>query len=289
MIDSISGADGAGPGHDAGLGATEAPDAAPGDSFAPDPQDEPPAGEGETPPAKAERMVSLAALHEERNRRKESDRARQQLERQVADLRGRFEVLDWLSRPEAAPPPKAEEDLVGAVKSTGQTLAQLKARLDRQEAERHEENERNALVSAYRADAARFEANTPDFRAAYAHLLQSRLAELQAIGIDDPRALHEAVQADEMAVAQAALARGSSPAEVIYRLATQRGYRPAAAGPDRLASIARGREANKTLSATGARAGDAEVSAEQLARMSMEDFDAWCSRNPARARRLLGG
>lgn len=236
---------------------------------------------------KPERMVSLAALHAERSRRKEADRERRELLREVGDLRERFRAIE---RANAPPAPEAD-DIAGVVRATNDTVAELKQRLEQRDAVERAAGAQQQLVDAYRNDAALFEAQTPDFRAAYDHLLQSRAQELIALGYDDPQALQSALLADEMALAQTALSRGQSPAEVLYTVARQRGYVPApqTRGAGRIETIARGREANKSFAQTGGGSGEADISAEALLRMPMDEFEAWCARNPARARRLMGG
>jgi hypothetical protein len=243
-----------------------------------------------------ERMVSLAALHAERSRRKQIDQEYRRTQQELAELRGKFSVIESLNLPSQGKPadePTPESDIVGYAKKIGETVEQVQKRLDDQSAAEQASAEQYRLVNAYRADAARFEAQAPDFRAAYDHLLQSRAAELQAIGYTDPQILQEALQADEFAVAHMALSRGQSPAELLYALAQQRGYRRAdgarSNGAARLQTIERGQAANKSLSNTGGAAGEGEMTAEQLIKMPMDEFEAWCTRNPVRARRLMGG
>ena len=94
-----------------------------------------------------------------------------------------------------------------------------------------------------------------------------------------------------------AMERGKSPAEMLYDLANQRGYKKAdaAANPDtgaaaeKLATIERGQAAHKSLSNTGGSSGDQEMTAEALIDMPAAEFETWCEKNPARARRLFGG
>ena len=241
-----------------------------------------------------ERMVALAALHEERGRRREADRHYREAQQQLAELRGRFSAIERHNAPQPAPPPTVEEDIFGAVKATSDAVAELRQRMESREARDREARHEQDVVAAYRTDAAQFETRNPDFRAAYSHLLASRAQELAALGYDDPRAIQDVLMADEFAVAQAAIARRQSPAEIIYNLARQRGYAGGSnaargRGGERLASIERGQAANKSLSATGGASGDAEISAEALLKMPMDEFEAWCAKNPARARRIMGG
>lgn len=265
-----------------------------GDDEQPTAADAGDAGQGEP---KAERMVSLAALHEERTRRRDLDRQLRDRDRELAELRGKFSIIDRLSQPTEAEmrPPTPEEDIFGAVRNTTETVAQLQRRLEHREAVERVTAARNELVGAYRADAMRFETANPDFRAAYNHLLASRAAELQAIGYDDPGAISEALQADELAIAQRALTSGKSPAELIYALAQGRGYRRAEAAQgagraaEKLGTIQRGQVANKSLSATGGAAGETEMTPERLLKMSNDEFEAWVNKNPTKARRMFGG
>lgn len=243
--------------------------------------------------AKVEKMVSLSALHEERARRRQIDAEFRKTQQELAELRGKFSIIDRIGQPaEPEAPITPETDIFGYTRKTGETVEQLQKRLDERDRAEKETAERTKIVNAYRNDAAQFEAKTPDFKAAYNHLLQSRMAELQAMGYDDPQQLHEALQADEMAIAQMALSRGKSAAETLYQLAQQRGYRKADDKPQaaaKIETIERGQAANKSLSNTGGSAGEVEMTGEMLVKMPPDEFEAWVAKNPAKARRIMGG
>ena len=114
-------------------------------------------------------------------------------EKQLAEMRGKFAIIDRLKlaggeAPAEAPagPPAVEEDIFGAVKHVSETLAQMQKR-EADEKAAKEANEKAAaeqktFVENYRKDAGEFESKTPDFKAAYNFLLNSRAAELKAIG-----------------------------------------------------------------------------------------------------------
>jgi hypothetical protein len=244
--------------------------------------------------AKAVRMVSLAALHEERNRRKEIDRQYRETQQQLAELKGKFSIVERLngSQQQSMAPLRTAEDVVGAVDHTRQTVAQLQQRIEQRDAHERAMRVDHDLVNAYRADAAQFEARTPDFKSAYSHLLNSRAQELIAMGYNDPQSLHAALVADEKAIAHAALVAHRSPAEIIYNLARLRGYAAAArpnGAADRLDTIQRGQAANKSLSYTGGSSGEAEITAEALLKMPMDEFEKFAEKNPAKVKRLMGG
>lgn len=262
---------------------------------------------------KVEKMVSLAALHEERATRKARDADLRKAQTELAELKGKFSIIERLNLPAAdgaqdnAPkvPPTPEEDIFGAVKAIGETVAQQQKRQEDADAATKAANDRTTFVNEYKADAAEFEKTAPDYRKAYDFLLNSRAADLRAIGYDTPEALHNALTADEFAIAEMAKAKGKSPAAMLYDLAKARGYKlaaapaPADADPDakpaegsaaeRLAAIERGQQANKSLSDLGGEAPGGAMTAAQLIAMPMAEFEAWTEKNPAKAKRLMGG
>lgn len=272
---------------------------------------EKPAGEPKPAGADAGKAehVPLATFLEEKKARKELATRYQETEKALAELRGKFAIIDRLklggedpgATQQPAGPPKVEDDIFGAVKHVTETLAQMEKRTADEkaakEASEKAATEQKTFVDKYKADASAFEAKTPDFKPAYDFLLNSRAAELKAIGYDTPESLHQALVADEFAIAEMAFAKGKSPAEMIYALANQRGYKKAdaAAVPDagaaaeKLATIERGQAAHKSLSNTGGSSGDQDMTAQALIDMPAADFEAWCEKNPAKAKRLFGG
>jgi hypothetical protein len=270
-----------------------------------------PAGGSPKPDAKAPKndFVPLATFLEEKNSRKTLSTQLQEAQRELAEMRGKFAIIDRLKLPGGEPelqtppaPPTVEDDIFGAVKHIGETVAQMEKRAaDEKKAREDAEKaatEQKTFVDNYTKACNEFEKATPDFKAAYDFLLNSRAAELRAIGYETPETLHQALIADEFAIAQMAMEKGKSPAELIYNLANQRGYKKATGGkPDaeaeaaaeRLATIERGQAAHKSLSNTGGSSGDQEMTAEALIAMPAAEFEAWCEKNPAKARRIFGG
>ncbi|WP_426526819.1 hypothetical protein [Bradyrhizobium sp. McL0615] len=249
--------------------------------------------------------VPLATFLEEKKARKELATKYQDTEKQLAELRGKFAIIDRLKlggdpAPETpAGPPKVEDDIFGAVRHIGETVAQMEKRAADEkaasEANEKAATEQKTFVDNYTKACDEFEQTTPDFKAAYNFLLNSRAAELKAIGYDTPQSLHEALIADEFAIAQMAMQRAKSPAQMLYDLANQRGYKKPAADPDKgkaaekLETIERGQAAHKSLNDMGGSSGDADMTAEALIAMPADEFEAWCNKNPAKARRLFGG
>jgi hypothetical protein len=259
---------------------------------------------------KVEKMVSLSALHEERTKRQERDTENRKLALENAELKGKFSIIEKLNAPvkEAVKPAAtAEEDIFGVVNKTGDNVAQLQKRLDDADAAAaaavKETNDRNTFVTEYKADAVEFEKTAPDYRKAYDFLLNSRAADLKAIGYDTPEKLHNALNADEYALAQAAKSQGKSAAAMVYELAKARGYKlaavPKAGEPDpdvkpgtaadRLDKIAEGQAAHKSLGDLGGEAPGGAMTAAELIAMPMDEFEAWTAKHPAKAKRLMGG
>lgn len=269
---------------------------------------------------KGDTTVPLARFLEEKKSRKG-------LETQLAELRGKFSIIEKLQgagaaadqqQQQPAAPPSAEEDIFGAVRHVGETVTQLQKRLDDDKAANEASTAQTEFVNNYRNDAATFETKTPDFKAAYNFLLNERAKELMAVGYDNPadptltpdeqriaaQTLHNALIADEFAIAEMGFAKKKSPAELLYGLAKQRGYKPAAAGGEPAAGvepaaggkgaetldrIERGQAGHKSLAPVGGASGDPGMTGERLLAMPQDEFAAWCEKNPAAAKRIMGG
>lgn len=243
-------------------------------------------------------MVPHAALHEQRERRKAAENRARQLEIENARFKERFAIIDRLNagqKDEPKAPPTATDDLFGAVDHTAKSVESIVQRLEQQETEKRELAKQSQLVGAYREDASRFEKDTPDFRDAYNYLLSTRMNELQAFGYDDST-IRQTLETEEIQIAQMAFQRGTSPAETIYKLAQGRGYakKPPATeeakkeAAAKLDTIERGQAQHKSLSPTGGSQGDVDMTAERLLAMPLNEFEEWCSKNPSKAKRLMG-
>lgn len=240
--------------------------------------------------------VDQKALDEERTRRKERDRENRQLSEQLAELRGKFSIIEKLQAgPQDSPQELTPEtDIFGFAKKTHETVDEIRKRLDAQELQNRQRAEQSEIVGKYQVDAAKFAQANPDFGSAYNYLLTARANELVAMGYDNPTDIHNALVSDEMAIAQMALGRDKSPAQMIYELAQQRGYKKPQADKSgdaaaRLDTIERGQNANKSLSNTGGTSGDGDITAAMLLKMPNDEFEAWCEKHPAKAKKIFGG
>lgn len=257
-------------------------------------------GEGEKPEqteqqpeTKKDNLVPHQALHEQRERRKAAEKRARDLEIENAKFKERFSIVEKLYGDKAEPkgPPKPEEDIFGAFEHLSKGLETVNKQLADRDAATKQEAQRNELVNHYKNDADKFTTANPDFKDAYNHLLGSRARELMALGYEEPAELEAALRNEEMSIAQMAFEKGKSPAQVIYDLAKERGYKKADPKADteaKLDTIERGAALNKSLSSAGGSSGDSEMTAERLLTMPNDEFETWCSKNPAKAKRLMG-
>lgn len=241
----------------------------------------------DSPPTPTEpKTVPLAALHEERERRKE-------LQRQIEDVNRRAdERFNLIAQKLAAAAPMAEpakreipdpeKDAVGAIRMTAEevkVLSDFKRQIEAQAAQ-------GQAIQAVMGHASRleteFEKQAPDYQSASGFLRDARAKELSAFGLDQFR-VRQILAAEKLQLAHAALLQGRNPAEVVYALAKMRGYAPkgsnARATPAgeseaaKLARIAKGQEAGTSLgAASGAAPGKTGI--EALLAMSDAEFSA---------------
>lgn len=253
---------------------------------APAPADvKPPEGDtvaGDTLEAAEEpKTVPLAALREEREKRKKAQEEIRKREADYARLYGRLETLERLAKePEKAPAPDPLADLEA-----------LKAREREREQAQRQDQENAAVKSQYFAAAKEFAAETPDFKEAYNYAVESRVKELTLLGWPEDQAAVRA-QYDELDFVKAVIQSGRNPAQQIYALAQARGYsrkEPAKQAPsptEKLESVTKGQQAARSLS-NAAGAPSKPDALEALLNMSDEEFDA--ATEGKNWRKLMGG
>lgn len=226
----------------------EQPAGQPAASPSPAPPAEPAAAEGEQP-AQPPKMVQLAALHEERERRKqyERDLAAEREQRRVLEERTNLLLQRFNQQQPAAetakpadPPeptiPDLATDPVGHIIGNQQALARQLAAMSSATREQQEqfrrENEMRQVATAVatRAQAMeeKFATEHQDYAAAVQHLTQTRHREMEIAGFRDPVQRHQMIQQEGFQLAAHMIQNGGNPAEAIYELAKMRGYAPAA-------------------------------------------------------------
>lgn len=242
------------------------------------------------------RVVPLAALHEERTRRKELaaevQRIRDEQARRDAILEQRLAALTNQRQQEQVPAfeenPAAhlkygQDQLQQTVQATAQQLQQWQ----QQQAEQAAIQQLSTVVM--RNEAA-FAQQAPDYQEAVDYLRNQRVAEIVADGGDEAQA--DAIARRELM--QLALTRahaGQNPAEVAYKFAKARGYTPKAAQPQQLAPAERLQNQQRVGAASrsignGGPANN-KLSLETLATMTDEEFAAATSGN--NWQKVMGG
>lgn len=239
------------------------------------------------------KVVPLAALHEERTRRKElatelanERQARQQME---ARVEARLQAIQRANEPQ---PPSFEENPALALKhgldTVNQTLAQQQERQQQDYAQRQQQEQVQRAAYTVRQHEAQFVAQKPDYQQAVEFMRDQRTREFQALGYDLEAAQRAAV--DEMV--QGALmnaAQGINPAERAYRVAEARGYKAQAqtvSESEKFDAQAKGTAAAKSLGGGGA--SKSQLTAQQLLAMSDDDFAA-ATNTDAKWRKAMGG
>jgi hypothetical protein len=261
--------------------------------------------------------VDQGALHAERERRKKVEAAAEaERVKHAADMAKVQERLNLLmqvaeaSQPAQASPPPAPEvapdpnqDPMGYVHYVERKHAremeeirqrvvpveQLRANLE-QAATAHTQQQdlRNwAITQEMEA-----ESDAPDYRQAMAHLKNSRVTELHAIGITEPAHLEQVLRTEVAQLATHARQSGKHFGRMLYDIARLRGYQPAAAAapappapspapsptppaapPDRVAMARRGADMASGLGSGGS-APRGELTPSALAEMSEAEFEA---------------
>lgn len=249
---------------------------------APKQAEQPPKAE-EPKPDKVEKVVPLQALQEERRQRQDLAKRLRDMELENARFQERFKLAEKVE-----PAPKPGEDpfaylekvIPGEIEGVKKKLEEFERRDKVQAAKTH-------LVGAYRSDVERFKADNPTFDEAYKFVVDGYVAEARAMGSANPQ---RAAQEHELQLVVAAIKRGTSPAKAIYEVAKARGFaeKPKEDKTAKLDTIEKGQAANRSLTATGGSSGGEAMTAEQLLKMPMDEFEKWCNSHPAQARRLMG-
>lgn len=221
---------------------------------------------------KEEKVVPLAALHEERSQRKELQRQLAEQRQLIEKANQRLEAL--FNPPKQAPNP--QEDAVGYLDHRLGQLSEQNKQILEKEQQRESERAQQAVVTqlAQRVQLAteEFSKTAPDVREAGSYLNDIRARELMVLGMPEPQARAKAI--DELNVALMGWAHeGQNPAQVAYELAKVRGYQPkqAQSAEQKIAAQQKGTAAARSLGGGGA-VSAGKLTAEALANMSDEEF-----------------
>jgi hypothetical protein len=248
--------------------------------------------EGEVKPdtpeePKVEKLVSLGALHEERQKRKKLQAELEQTRQRTALLEGRFQQLYEAQQPRPqAPDPNDPLAVIGHEQQmTRAQLQELAQRAYAEDQRKQAEQQKQQLVGWYQGQAAEFVKESPDFQGAYEHMRTLRVAEFQAMGYNAQQIAH-ALEQDELQLAWTGYQTGQNPAQIIYKMAQGTGYKgkKEVPGEEKIQTLKKGVEASKTLGVGGATAGN--PTPEQIANMSDSEFAEFKSKLGKKGQRL---
>lgn len=248
----------------------------------------------EKPEPEVQKTVPLAALHEERQRRKELAENLRRIEEQNRLMEERFKMIQDRLKPQA---PSFDEDPLAALKHQNDELArkaqEYEQRFSQFDQVQQQEAARQQFITRYQQEAQQFAQQAPDFNDAYKFLIQSRQAELASVGYN-PQEISMLVQQEEAMLVGKAFEDGVNPGERVYAMAKARGYsKPEVkqevkpeVKPDaeqKLDALQKGQQASASLSAVAGKGGDS-VTLEMLATLSGDEFDKYWEKlvGPAR-------
>ena len=247
--------------------------------------------EPEQPEAdRAERVVPLGALHEEREKRKSLQRERDQDRANFQALQQQqIQMIQYMqqqdaerNRPKVEMPDPAQDPLgFGLVQNaqTQQEVQRMRADMARREQGEAQERQVQQFVASVNQGEQAFAAQNPDYYEAVTWARERKQSEYEAAGMTS-RGAAARLQAEVVQLADGAFQRGEHPAEVGYRMARAMGFTPRQVNAQqRLNMQQEGKRAATPASAGGA--GGGRVNLDSLLKMGSNDFlaatkgDAW--------------
>lgn len=227
-----------------------------------------------------------AAMHEEREKRKELQRQIEEVRTHNQRLQDTFQkiITQAQQQQQQANAPNFDEDPLAALRYEQQKIKEKLEYQHQTEAQRQAaaevEMKRNQFLNAYRTKASEFAKEAPDFHEAYQYVNDNRVKEYMEAGYSFEQA-NQLLQEDEAAIVAKAFEDGVNPAERIYKLAKHRGYKqavpeqpsPTKVAENKLNQLERGLNASKTLSNAGGKT-TSTLTLEAVAAMDDDEFAA---------------
>ncbi len=228
------------------------------------------------PAKKEEKVVPLAALHEERQRRKEFQQRFEAAEAQrMQDMQRLEQRLQALQAPPQPLPDVATDPVANFDRRIGELTAQQQQVLQNMQASQARQEQQaqiQRLTSTVQTQEAQFAQSAPDYNEAVNHLREVRKQELIAFGYDEDQAATEA-QNELVRTAFQLAAQGKNPAQVAYNLAKVRGYVvKTQTGVQKIEAHQKVSAASRSLGGGGAVRNN--LTAEALLSMDDAEFDA---------------
>ena len=221
-------------------------------------------------------LVPHGAFHEERERRKELQKKVSEQEEAYRKLEERQnKILEALAKPAQQEPEYVDplQQLQDDVRGVKDTIQKTQKQID----EDHKRiQDQTQLVSRYKGSIDAYVKDAPDFMEARSYLIADKIKELQALDYT-PAEIEAEILTIEKGIVERSYKQEKNPAEVIHKLAKEKGYKPKEQDK-KIEDIDKGLKASKTLGGGGKVAGSEEnlssLSAEDLRDMSDDEFNA---------------
>jgi len=271
--------------------------------------------------AASDKTVPLEALHESRMETREIRNQMMDVQRQLGTMMGLKDELQALRQKDvkdekaeliAAEDKLFEDDPIAALQAKvtrlqGEQDAVTASKTEADETtvatqKKMEENQAAMVTfqNEVKAKVAEFEVENPDYPDAFKFLMERRMKDFAALGINDPMEQQKNFDIETMAMANNALQRGVNPAKAAYELAKNWGYTKAAAPgegnddknggdeatkaaaelatkkkalQDQIAALEKGQAASSTLAGAGGGAPESGPSLTDIEQMSDPEFD----------------
>lgn len=269
-------------------------------------------GDGEQA-AKGDKTVPLRAVTKEREERKAAQRELQELRTKHAVLEDRWNTFIQATQAQQQaqpqqkvdddPMPDPQQDIFAYSAWQQRQIDKMSARFDeREQAEKRQQQESSQeaqIWDHWGRSVAAVKGELPDFGDAATFLSDARTKQLQAYAAVDPRfgdpnAINRQIDSELRQIVVAAAQAGTNPAKAVYELAKSWGYagpKPATnADPGKVVEkIAKSMEAETSLSEAGGSSARGTLSAEDIANMSPDEFEAWFAKHGERGFKRIAG
>lgn len=215
-------------------------------------------------------FVPQGALHEERERRKETDRKLEELQRQIEAMTKPPEPQIVVPDP-VLEPEKFKQFQIDQIKARAEEIERLAKEQQDHRLERDFADRLNQDVGQYKTQ-------TPDYDAAAQFAVKGRQEELAFYGYSEEQIAAQ-IETDLRALALQAYQKGKNPAELVYQYAKMRGYAGAAPPPvvdpapaTQIAAFAEAQRQTQSLAPVGGPSNDGGITLESLGKMSEKDM-----------------
>jgi hypothetical protein len=222
-----------------------------------------------------------AAMHEERERRKELQRQVDEVRTKNQRLEETFQRVMYMREQQAQQPqqPSYEDDPLGTLRSKQENLENfLATQAQAYQQQQQQQMVQQQFIRRYEESAKAFMQDKPDFLDAYKYVAADLTKQYEAAGYPAEvvqRLLHE----DEAAIVANAYNDGVNPAERIYNLARVRGYNTSQkvagnSADQKMSQLEKGIKASKSLSTVSDKSPKGRMTLEDVASMSDKEFAA---------------